>query len=84
MTAQERFETALRSSDPGQGLRAVVQDLAREGLAKPQIYEMLETLLLQLRMQPDYRESDEEIVLDVMDALNGWCHPSAEVLPDGQ
>lgn len=63
-------------------MRALVMDLAREGLSKPQIYELLEAFLLQLRMQADYRETDEETVLDIMDALNGWCHPSAELIPD--
>ena len=84
MTAQERFENALRSSDPVPALRALVQDLGRAGLTKPQIYEMLETFRVQMRRQADYREADEEILLDIMDALNGWCHPSAELLPDGQ
>jgi hypothetical protein len=84
MIAQERFEAALRSSDTGQALRALVQDLAREGLTKPQIYETLETFLGHLRTQADNRESDEELVLDIMDALTGWCHPSSELLPDGQ
>ena len=32
--------------------------------------------------EPDCRESDEDAVLDVMDALLGWCHPSAELLPE--
>jgi hypothetical protein len=50
MTAQARLKAALRSPDPGPALRAVVQDLAREGLTKPQIYELLETLRAQLRM----------------------------------
>jgi hypothetical protein len=84
MIAHERFETARRSSDPGRALRALVQELAREGLTKPQIYETLETFLGRLRTQADHRESDEELVLDFMDALTGWCHPSAELLPDNQ
>jgi hypothetical protein len=37
---------------------------------------------VQLRSRPDGRESDEDAVLDVMDALLGWCHPSAELLPE--
>ena len=82
MTTQERLETALHSSDPGRTLRVLVQDLAREGLAKEQIYELFEKLVLRLRTQPGYRETEEEAVLDVMDALDGWCHPSAQLMPD--
>jgi len=66
MTTQERLETALRSSDPGRTLRALVQDLAREGIARDQIYELLEKFVLRLRTQPDYRETEEEAVLDVI------------------
>jgi hypothetical protein len=82
MTAQERLETALHSPDPGACFRALIGDLAHEGLTKPQIYELLEKFVLQLRLRTDYRDVDEELVLDIMDALNGWCHPSAELLPD--
>jgi len=35
-----------------------------------------------LRTWPDYRETDEDAVLDVMDALTGWCHPDAQLLAD--
>ena len=82
MTAQERLETALRSKDPGLRLRGLVEDLAREGIAKPQIYQLLESLLSQLRMRADFSQTAEESILDVMDALDGWCHPSAKLLPD--
>jgi hypothetical protein len=84
MTAGDRFETALRCSDPPQALRALAQELAREGLTKAQVYQLFESFLVQLRKRADFRESDEEIVLDIMDALTVWCHPSAELLPGGQ
>ncbi len=82
MNAEERVETALRSAEPAQALRGLVQDLAREGLARTAIAELLERSLAQLRTRPDFSASDEDAVLDVLDALTGWCHPSAELLPD--
>jgi hypothetical protein len=82
MTAEERFETALRSAKPVPALRVLVQDLAREGSTKTEIYGLLEKFLAQLRARPDFRDADEEVVLDVMDALTGSCHPSAELLPE--
>jgi hypothetical protein len=82
MTVEERLQTALRTTEPVQALRALVLDLAREGHSKSEIYELFEKFLLQLRTRPDLREEDEDAVLDVMDAITGWCHSSAALLPD--
>jgi hypothetical protein len=82
MTVEERLQTALRAAQPGPALRLVVEDLARTGSSKTAIYEMLEHFLVQRRTHADFRESDEETVLDVLDALTGWCHPSAALLPE--
>jgi hypothetical protein len=81
MTPEDRVAGALRSPEPATALRALVQALADEGSNKAQIYGLLERVLVQLQTQPDSAER-EEAVLDVMDALIGWCHPSAELLPE--
>lgn len=82
MTAQERLETALRSVEPVQALRVLVRDLAREGSTKTEIHELLEKFLVQRRAQHDFHDRHEDALLDVLDALTGWCHPSAELLPE--
>jgi hypothetical protein len=82
MTFEDRMATALRSPEPVPALRGMVQDLAREGTTRTEIYDMLEKFLVQRRSQPDFAEREEEAVLDVMDALTGWCHPSAHLLPE--
>ena len=82
MTFDQRVQTALRSSQPVVALRALVQELAREGNAKAVIYELLEKYVVALRSQPDHREADQEAVLDVLDALSCECHPTAELLPE--
>jgi hypothetical protein len=82
MTSEDSVETALRSAEPDRALRRLVQNLAREGSTKPAIYEFLEKSLVRLRSRPGFREGDEEVILDIMDALTGWCHPSAELLPE--
>jgi hypothetical protein len=82
MTAEERMEAALHCAEPVPALRGLVQDLAREGSSKTEIYGLLEKALAQVRARPVFRESDEDAVLDVMDALTGWCHTSAELLPE--
>ena len=81
MSCQERFEHALRSMDPPEALRSAVLTMAAEGQSKDQIYEALGQFLGQVRAQNEGRESErEEIILGVMDALTGWCHPSRQLL----
>jgi len=82
MTPEDRFIEALRSLEPVKSLRAVVLDLAREGQSKAAIYERLLAFQPLRRTQNDYRDADEDTLTDVMDALTGWCHPSAELLPE--
>jgi hypothetical protein len=82
MTAEERLESALRAAEPARALRALVQDMIREGSTESEISGLLEKLLIQVRARPGFREGDDDAVLDVLDALTGWCHPSAELLPE--
>ncbi len=81
MTVDERLLHALGCSQPGPALRSLIRELSREGHAKAQIYQMFEEFLPRLRRRDDYRESEDEILLDVMDALTGWCHPEARLSP---
>ena len=80
MTETERFETALHAHDPGAALRTAVLELAAEGIAKPDLYSRLENFLLERRLREEHSESDEDALLDVLDALSGWCHPTAQLL----
>ena len=80
MTETERFETALHAHDPRAALRAVVLELTAEGTAKPEVYSRLEKFLIERRLREEHLESDEEALLDVLDALSGWCHPAAQLL----
>jgi hypothetical protein len=57
---------------------ALVMDLAGEGRGKADIINSLEGFVVQER-GPDVDEADEEIVLDVLDALHGSCHPAAKL-----
>jgi hypothetical protein len=75
------LKSAMRSPNPAEALRAAVARLAREGYTKPEVYQALESLLVELRAgQPS--ETEEDIVLDVMDAVSGWCHPGAQLMPE--
>lgn len=76
----ERFELALHASVPVTALRTVVLELAADGIEKPDIAARLEKFLLDRRLSHEHSESDEDAVLDVLDALAGWCHPAAQLL----
>ena len=82
MTLHVGFEKALQSAEPAQALRSLVDQLASEGYGKQEIYGFFEAFLLHLRHRENRKEAEEDMVLDVMDALTGWCHPSARLLAD--
>lgn len=71
------FLPAFDSSNPAQTLRRQVIDLLQQGHPREEIQTALESLVLSLREQD--RSGDEETVLDLLDALTGWCHPSAKI-----
>ena len=81
MTIENRLQIALHSAEPALTLRALVLDLAREGTPKAQIYDQFEHFMVQQRAQSNFREQDEEAILDLLDALTCECHSSAQLLP---
>lgn len=58
-------------------LHARVEELLRMGYPRDYLYEDLERLRSGLLGRG--REDLEEGVLEVMDALSGWCAPSARI-----
>jgi hypothetical protein len=80
MNYEERFENALHSLEPLTALNSLVLELSAEGHKKAAILKIFENYALSLRKSN--RESDEELLMEIMDALVGWCHPSAMLLPD--
>jgi hypothetical protein len=79
MNADNRCEAALQSEEPERRLRTLVLDLANEGRGNSEIYALLENVLVRLRAD-NGPEEQEESILNVMDALTGWCHPAARLL----
>lgn len=82
MILTTRFKNALRSPQPAVTLRGLVNELSAEGFDKPQIVEHFQDFLVRIRTQHDFQEADEEVLLEILDALTGWCHPDAELLRD--
>jgi hypothetical protein len=81
MIENERFERALQAKEPEEALRALVLELAKEGRKKADLYALLENVVVRLRAS-HAPENQEDAVLNVMDALTGWCHPDARLIPD--
>lgn len=73
ITTDQVFEEALASTEPLWELRGVVRGLLADGHDRDEILADFERLRLVL--QATNREADEEIVLEVMDFVVGWCSP---------
>ena len=79
MLPQEDLQRACQSAEPARIFRSLVNEWFRQGLSSAAIYSIFDEFLIQLRSDPNHLASVEEALLDVMDALAGWCHPSAEL-----
>jgi hypothetical protein len=70
-----RLRTAAAEPNAYQLLREAVTSLQESGLSQKVISHSLTQLQLEIHsLQPD--SSAEEAVLGVLDAMEGWCHPS--------
>jgi hypothetical protein len=72
-TYEELLESAVRSPEPIYALRSVAKRMLNEGIDREDILGTFTVFVLKLRQQD--REAEENLVLDVMDQLVGWCHP---------
>jgi hypothetical protein len=79
MSPKERLEAALKRPDPDWALRRAIEELAAEGLGRDGVIQLLEELLVAVRAQTPLREGQEDAILDAMDGIYGWCHPSAQI-----
>ena len=73
MSAKEQFNVALHSEQPLWRLREVVQGLLVQGHERDAIAADLESF--RSLLQESGRDEDEDIVLEVIDFLAGWCSP---------
>jgi hypothetical protein len=81
MNPIDRFHRAMQSDRSGEELRRTILALAQEGHTKEEIYGAMNELLDQVREKHGGAESaEEDIILEIMDALTGWCHPKARLM----
>src|SRR5437870_1813086 len=71
MRIDDAIEQALRSGDPQQQLRSLAQGLFGQGQSSASVLALFESARQQLR--DSGREADEDVLMDVMDCLVGWC-----------
>jgi hypothetical protein len=77
MPLEECFEQALRSPNPLERLRSLALRLSSQGQDQTEIIARFEEARRQLREAS--RDSDEDVVMDVMDCLVGWCSPQVRI-----
>ncbi|MBV9865835.1 MAG: hypothetical protein JO316_10815 [Abitibacteriaceae bacterium] len=76
-TVQEKFEAALCHPKAPEQLRALALELAAQGHTQQQVYDVFEQFRAYLRETA--RETDEDMIMDVMDCISGWCPPQAKL-----
>jgi hypothetical protein len=69
----QALDQALRSPEPLIQLRTLASNLLARGHEPAAVLELLEHERQRLREMQ--READEDLVLEVMDFLAGWCSP---------
>jgi hypothetical protein len=69
----DEFNAALASGEGLEGLRSAVERELRSGVPREHVIAQLEALRSDLR--EDGRDADDDVVLEVLDFVTGWCSP---------
>jgi hypothetical protein len=77
VAVRERLLAALVSENQFASLYALTKSLVGEGYERQALVDEMERLREALR--EDDRENDEDVVLDVMDCLTGFCGPDMRI-----
>ena len=77
MSLERCIEEALLSAEPMRELRSLALRLSSAGQDKTAVVAKFEEARRQLREAN--RETDEDVVMDVMDCLEGWCSPQTRI-----
>jgi hypothetical protein len=77
LSRTELFRKCVSEPDPESSLRAAVLDARANGIEKSSILADLEDLRRELR--ETRHEDSDDVVLEVMDYVTGWCAPHMRV-----
>jgi hypothetical protein len=74
MVHEQELEDSVGSPNPHERLVALIVTLNHNGLGKDALIELLNQF--RSKMRKENREAHEDIVMEVMDLVVGWCHPT--------
>ncbi len=77
MTFDEALALALESDAPLREARSVVESFLRQGQEKQALLDRLERIRQKFREKG--REPEEDVVMDVMEFVLGWCSPHMRI-----
>lgn len=73
MNIDELLENALGSKNPFENLRSLLKELISKGYDREKLIGDLTQF--HVKLMELKRESDDDLVLDMLDSLTGWCSP---------
>jgi hypothetical protein len=73
MSITDEFNAALASGDGLTGLRSAAARELQAGIPRERVVAQLEALRTDLRAAG--RDADDDVVLEVLDFVTGWCSP---------
>ena len=76
-----RIEEGLLGPAPHERLAAIAIELSSDGLGQDEILQIFESFRAELRLAD--RKTDEDVLMDVMDRICGWCSPHVRLFPAG-
>lgn len=74
---REEILAGLKTGSDLSELAVKYKDL---GMDKESMYHVLEVLMLELRENKD--EASEDLIMDLMDRVVGWCNPDSRIFPE--
>jgi hypothetical protein len=81
MPIPERLIAAKDAPDPARAIREAVIELRDAGRTKDEVSAWLNDLLVSVRREQS-EPTSEDAILNTLDAVEGWCHPSARLFPE--
>ena len=73
-------EKILAGLKTGSDLSEVSEKYKNMGIDKDSMYRVLELLRQEMRAKKD--EASEDLIMDLMDRVVGWCSPDSRLFPD--
>lgn len=77
MSITEEFNAAVDSGDGLTVLRAAAERELQGGVPRERVVAQLEALRTELRAAG--RDADDDVVLEVLDFVTGWCSPQVRL-----